>query len=89
MCWRRCKSLSVRKPRQSALSGMAGHCERGVRGLLPSLLGWQHRQFCFASIQEDYQSYGVDDESLLMSKRITKRLAYQMVLEFRNDWRLE
>ncbi len=67
---------------------MAGHCERDMRGLLPSPLGWQHRQFRFASRQEDYQSYGLDDESLLMSKR-----NYQIPLtggaEIRNGWMLE
>ena len=47
---------------------MAGHCERDMRRLLPSLLEWQHWQVRFASTKEDYQSYAVDDESLLMSR---------------------
>jgi hypothetical protein len=38
-CWWR-SFLSVRKPRRSAYPGMAGHCKRGVRRLLPSLLEW-------------------------------------------------
>lgn len=47
---------------------MAGHCERDMRGLLPSLLEWQHWQVRFASIPKDHQSYSVDDQSLLMSR---------------------
>ena len=68
-CWWR-SFLSVRKPRRSAHPGMAGHCKRGVRGLLPSLLEWQHWQVRFASRQEDYQSYCLNDESLLISRVI-------------------
>jgi hypothetical protein len=47
--WRRVKILSTRKPRWSAYPGMAGHCKRDMRGLLPSLLEWWHWQvpFCF------------------------------------------
>ena len=45
-------------------------------------------KFRFASTKKDYQSYGVDDESLLMSKR-----SYQTSLtggaEIRNGWMLE
>jgi hypothetical protein len=45
-------------------------------------------KYHFASRQEDYQSYGLDDESLLMSKR-----NYQIPLtggaEIRNGWMLE
>ena len=67
---------------------MAGHCERGMRGLLPSSLGWQHRQVRFALRQEDHQSYCFDDESLLMSRWKTKSYLPGGA-EIRNDWMLE
>lgn len=44
---------------------------------------------CFASGQEDYQSYGSDDQSLLMSKGVNQTSRLQVVLGFRNDWMLE
>lgn len=50
-------------------------------------LGGNTDKYCFASRQEDYQSYGLDDQSLIMSKR-----NYQIPLtggaEIRNGWML-
>ena len=51
-------------------------------------LGGNTDKYCFASGQEDYQSYGSDDESLLMSRAtLTKDLTGGA--EIRNDWMLE
>jgi len=51
-------------------------------------LGGNTDKYRFASGQEDYQSYGSDDESLLMSRAtLTKDLTGGA--EIRNDWMLE
>ena len=50
-------------------------------------LGGNTDKYCFASGQEDYQSYGLDDESLLMS-RARRPILLTGGAVFRNDWRL-